>query len=462
MNRLKIFILSMSVLAVSVTACGEKTDNNSNAKDVDPALRKAISEKVSDSELLTGELENKTIKWLSPWDINSSDNEGKSTPAFLVAFEERYGGKIEWNQCTYEERYEQLAKAINGDEGIDFFYAGDLDAFPKGAVRQMFIPADGYIDYDSPLWDGVRELNDSFVWNGGHYITATRIAGDNCGVIYNRKTVREAGLEDPAELYRNGEWTWDAFEDMLGKFVDPANQRYGIDGWWFEFGLTATSGVPAVGMENGRLVNNLSNPAMERVQNWIYSLYSNGYIAIGSEDYGWNAKPAYIGEGKTLFYPCGLYQFYMKEDNWKKTFGDEAFFVPMPEDPDSDEYYIPVGMEAYAFVKGGKNPEGVAKFLECKRFVLDDPETLAIADKQMIDDYGWTDEMFEMKESMQALAEANPIIDLSKGVSADCGELLDNSLRLTARGTEWSETYDSINAVVDKYIDEVNSESQLG
>ena len=128
----------------------------------------------------------------------------------------------------------------------------------------------------------------------------------------------------------------------------------------------------------------------------------------------------------------------------------------MPKDPEADEYYIPVGIEAYAFVKGGKNPEGVAKFLDCKRFVMEDEETRAIADKQMSDDYGWSDEMFEMKESMQSLAEANPFIDVSKGVSAECGELLDNSLRLTARGTPWSETYDSIYSVVDKYISEVN------
>lgn len=457
MKKLEIFILSV-VTMISFTSCN-KSESNSDLDNIAPELRKVISENVADTELLTGKLENKTIKWLSSWDITSSNNQGKSIPAFLVAFEERYGGKIEWHQCTYEERYEQLAKSINGDEGIDFFYAGDLDAFPKGAVRQMFVPSDDYINYDSPLWDGVRELNDSFVWNGSHYITATRIAGDNCGVIYNRKTIREAGLTDPAELYKNGEWTWDTFEEMLDKFVDPENQHYGIDGWWFEFGLTATSGVVAVSMKDGKLVNNLSNPAIERVQNWIYELYNNGYIAIGSEDYGWNAKPSYIGEGKTLFYPCGLYQFYKKSDDWKKTFGDEAFFVPMPKDPDADEYYIPVGMEAYAFVKGGKNPEGVAKFLECKRFVLNDTDTLAVADKQMKDDYGWSDEMFEMKESMQKLAEENPLIDLSKGVSADCGELLDNSLRLTARGTPWSETYDSINTVVDKYIEEVNAEN---
>lgn len=447
-------LLTVFSMPVVFTACGEK--NADSGKKEYTALQQAIAENAEKSDLLTGELENKTIKWLSSWDINSADNDGKSTPAFLVAFEERYGGKIEWYQCTHEERYEQLAKAINGNEGIDFFYAGDLDAFPKGAVRSMFVPADDYINFDSPLWDDVRKLNDTFVWDGKHYIISTRIAGDNCGVIYNRKTIREAGLNDPAELYADGKWNWNTFEEMLKKFADPENQRYGIDGWWFEYGLTATSGVAPVSMENGRLVNNLSEPAMERVQNWIYKLYQNDYIAIGSEAYGWNAKPSNIGEGKTLFYPCGLYQFYKKSSEWKNIFGEDVFFVPMPKDPESEEYYIPVGMEAYAFVKGGRNPEGVGKFLECKRFIMNDTESLAIADRQMKEDYGWTDEMFDMKDSMQKLAEKNPVIDVSRGVSEDCGELLDNSMRLTARGTPWSETYDSINGVVDKYIDEVN------
>ena len=63
-----------------------------------------------------------------------------------------YGGKIEWHQTTYSARYDDLANAINSDEGIDFFYAGDWDAFPKGAVRGMFVPYDDYLDLDSELW----------------------------------------------------------------------------------------------------------------------------------------------------------------------------------------------------------------------------------------------------------------------------------------------------------------------
>ena len=81
-----------------------------------------------------------------------------------------------------------------------------------------------------------------------------------------------------------------------------------------------------------------------------------------------------------------------------------------------------------------------------------------MADKQFMEDYGWTQEMIDMKDSMQELAEANPVIDISNGVSEDCGELLDSSLRLTARGTPWNETYEAIYATVDKYLDKINTD----
>ena len=74
----------------------------------------------------------------------------------------------------------------------------------------------------------------------------------------------------------------------------------------------------------------------------------------------------------------------------------------------------------------------------------------------MFDDYGWTQEMFDMKDEVQALANENPVLDFSKGVSTDCGDLLDSSLRNSARGTPWNETFDSIYDVVNTYLDEIN------
>jgi len=461
MKKTKAFISALLITAMSVSffGCSDSKNSSSNVsyKELDASKREEIHNNAVESDLLTGDkLENGEIKWLANWDINP-DGTGKNVPTDLAAFQERYGGSVKFYQCEYSERYDKLAEYISSDEGIDFFYEGNLDAFPKGAVRGMFAPADDYIDFSSELWEDVEDLNDSFLWNGKHYICAIQATGDNVAVVYNKKTVQEAGLDDPADLYANGKWTWDTFQDMLEKFVDPDNQKYGIDGWWFEFGLMNTVGIPPVDIDNGKLVNNIGTPEMERVQNWMFDLYNNNCVAIGVGDYGWTDKPAYIGEGKLLFYPVGLYTFYTEKAQWSKTYGEDAFFVPMPKDPDADEYYVPTGLEAYMFVSGGANPEGVAKYLDCKRFILVDKDTRKIADDQMKEDYGWTDEMVEMKNSMQELAEDNPVIDLSKGVSADCGELLDSSLRNTTRGVPWSETYDSIASTVQKYIDDVNN-----
>ena len=466
MKKIKAFLSSLLIItaAFSATACSDsKNDADSSSKITNPMdeEKKQIllnAEKNADISLPDVELSNKTIKWMATWNIDV-DESGKKTPAELVLFQELYGGNIEFHKVTFEERYEKLAEAINGGEGIDFFYSGDNDAIPKGAVNSMFIPVDDYIDFESPLWEDVKEANDSIMWDDKHYCAITQVTGDSCAVIYNKKTIQEAGLDDPADLYANGEWTWDTFQELLDNFVDVDNQRYGIDGWWFESALINTIGIPPVSMSDGELINNISHPSMERVQNWIYELYNTNCIAIGVGDYGWEAKPNYIGEGKLLFYPVGLYELYKTPEQWKETYGEDAFFVPMPKDPEADEHYIPVDMEAYSFVNGAQNPEGVAMLLNCKRFCLVNDDARAVADAVFVDDYGWTEEMVEMKDSMQALAAANPTFDISKGVSSDCGELLDTTLRLTARGTPWNETYESINPTVQKYVDDFNNEN---
>ena len=131
-----------------------------------------LKELAKSDERLTGDLENKTIKWMSDWDINSDDT-GKTTPVELAVFQERYGGKVEFHQTTYANRYDDLANAINSDEGIDFFYGGNWDAFPKGAVRGMFVPYDDYIDLDSELWADVKDANDAMMWNIRYLTTTT-------------------------------------------------------------------------------------------------------------------------------------------------------------------------------------------------------------------------------------------------------------------------------------------------
>ncbi len=48
----------------------------------------------------------------------------------LLSFQTKYGGKIEYVQTTWDNRYTDLAKAVMANDSPDFFPADDMDAFP--------------------------------------------------------------------------------------------------------------------------------------------------------------------------------------------------------------------------------------------------------------------------------------------------------------------------------------------
>lgn len=450
-------LLLASVMCGAMSGCGSGSESVYD-KPLDSATAAEVADLAAKDERLTGELENKKIKWMATWDINP-DATGKSTPIELEIFHSRFGGEIEFHAVDWDTRYDQLANAINGGEGIDFFPASDLDAFPKGAIKDMFAPIDDYIDLSNPLFTDVKDAMDLFQWKGKHYVIVNNVTGDNCVVIYNRDTIEENGLKDPAKLFEEGNWNWDTFTDCLKQFVDPENGQYGIDGWWFEAGLSATCGVPYIGLEDGKLVNNLKDPAIERLQNWMFELGTTNCVAIGVGDYGWTDKPEYIGEGKSLFYPVGAWKMY--NDSWKDVFGENAMFVPMPKDPNASEYYVPCGLDGYVMVKGGQNPEGVAKFAECKRMALTNERANEIGTEQLANDYGWSPEMIEMMQKCHALAQANPHFDFSNAVSADISGILDsneNGIRAASKGqTQWSESLSVIYSAIDAYINDANA-----
>ncbi len=475
MEKCKLLLCLLAACCLSLTAFSctqDQEGKNISDKDSSQETREQIATLAKQDDRLSGELENKTIKWLSDWDINP-DETGKNTPPELIIFQERYGGTIEWYPCLYEERYDKLANYINAGEGIDFFYAGNSDAFPKGAIRNMFVPCDSYIDFSSPLWKDVKEMNDSVMWKNQHYMAVVEMTGDNCAVIYNKDTIQELGFEDPYLLYQKGEWDWNIFKEMLRKFCDPENQKYGLDGWWFESALSATTGVPYIGMKDSQLISNLADTNISRVQNFLYDLYQSDCIAIGVGNFGWTEHPSYIRDGKELFYPVGLWSMYAEahhidpqtgqDGGWKGTFGENCMFVPMPKDPNADAYYIPANMNAYCFVRDGQNPEGTAKFLDCKRLLLLNEEIMEIADAQFANNFTWTPEMISLKNEMNALAMEHPVIDFKNGVTSDLFSLLDSSeygIRAAGKGVPWEESLSAIQNPVQSMIEEANNSKE--
>ena len=140
----------------------------------------------------------------------------------------------------------------------------------------MFEPVGEYIDYTDPLWEGNAEFVDRyFSIDKEPWIICTDVkATDVCA--YNRRVIQEYGFDDPAELYYNDEWTWDAFYDMCMDFTDPDEQRYALDGWAWQNALISSSGVTVIAIdEAGDFVSNIDAPQLESVQSLIYDLSKN-------------------------------------------------------------------------------------------------------------------------------------------------------------------------------------------
>ncbi len=298
-----------------------------------------------------------------------------------------------------------------------------------------------------------------FMWGDDHYVLIT----DTCDgpvVIYNRQTMEEYGLDDPAELLASGEWTWDTFKQMLMDYCDPDNGLNGIDGYWAEAALTKTTGVPVVDIKDGRLVSNIGDPAVERVMNFMADLYNNNLV-IDKSQYDWNEQPQFIGEGKDLFYPCGLWALYGAPDLWQPKFGEDVMFVPMPKDPEADAYYLPAGLDGYLLCKGAQNPEGVIKFAECKMVAGKDETAIAVGDAELKNTYGWTDEMIEMKKTVLDMTREHPVYDFYNGTNADITSILDSGetgIRASLQsGKAWSTTRDEIQSAIEEWLEDINA-----
>lgn len=474
MQKLKRFLASACALVVclGMAACGdtEDADNGDTASKAEKQENTAIEmtddqkAKVGDlaSKVPDVELANKTVKFLGHYDINPS--EGQVVSPGLQLFRDKYQGEIEWVETSWDNRYSDLSKLVLSGDAPDMFSPMDMDAFPKCAINNLFDPVDDYIDLDSDLWSDTAVVNDMFVYKGKHYIAATRSA-PNIVCIYNTRVIQENGLEDPAELYKNGEWTLSKFEEMCKAFTDAENEKFALDGWYYEQGLLTVYGKPLIGMENGAVVNNMTSEELKKAEDFAYQLHqesanlarpSHGGLPRHAEDDPNAETQGYgVADGLTLFFPCGLWGIENTPDS-VKAIGDveagEIMFVPMPK-PDDGEHYMLSRVEGYALCHNAPNPEGFAAFMNCQKAAIE--SDAAITQEQLKNDYKWNDDMIAMRDEAYRLAQEKPVFEFAGGISNDLYDLYDKTIERYCMGNveTTAKTWDE---VVAEYKDEVD------
>lgn len=247
---------------------------------------------------------------------NSDSAYGEAIREALAEIEGEYNIKIKVDYYAPTEFLNIAQTAItNGDTEFADIMFHNLFQFGPLYAQGLLYDLNGLenLDIEADYWeDSIKEVA-SFK-NGIYGIGSSGLNGygGGVGVCYNRDMIKSLGLEDPVELVRRGEWTWDklreyslkAVKDMNndGKFTDA--DRFGCTSVSYDAycPVWLTAGVPTMVKDaNGNLTYNmLSAEAVTALQkfNTIFTVDDGMFYAAGMQ--GLVQQEQFLS-GKSLF-----------------------------------------------------------------------------------------------------------------------------------------------------------------
>lgn len=435
----------------------------------------------------TVDLNGTTLYWMADYDLNPTGGEKRSTA--LALFEDSFGAKIEWIPTTPETALADLQTRVNSGEPVDMF-ACELDGCPNGLAKGLFAPLDDYFDileHDTELWDDVRGISDSLEYMGQHYVVPFSVS-DPYLLTYSRKLMKDNKLSDPYELYKKGEWDYDAMTEMMDKFIygdtgesdtgdgeeeesapEPIEGRHGICG---AFGRAAlhSGGGSVIKLVDGKFTSGLYDDSITQAGKLIEKLSSGPYYDSGT-------YTAFPSDMSCLFFSSTDWTL-RASNSQNKDAG--IMVVPFPKAPGSEDYHVSCDYNARLLVNGSANPEAVATYIKCERLAVASEESKAAAkkaatkaDKTSIGDSrgALTEEQYDAIQSYLDPGKCVPVSDLAYGMgdamysggafTFEAGGVMNRLESGLAEypdtATDWETLVSSVSASVTNEVDRLNS-----
>jgi multiple sugar transport system substrate-binding protein len=126
---------------------------------------------------------------------------------------------------------------------------------------------------------------------------------------YNKKLLQDAGVADmPGDLYDQGKWNRDAFQQMVDKVAAADKRGYILDMWWGHiYSWITTNGGKVYDFDNKRFVAHEDPKSVEAVK-WMYdNLQAKKFAYQGALGEGQGAdamfmsqQAAFVGAGRWL------------------------------------------------------------------------------------------------------------------------------------------------------------------
>lgn len=398
-------------MALSAASCGSKKEDKDSS-----SFEATNNVKVEDDETISAIPEGSATEllYLGEGDLNPTAG-NPETSTELTLFQKR-GGSIKYSATTHDERFDKLAAAITANKDVPDIFKYEWIAFPSQIVREMYQPIDSIVDFDSDLWSPTKDVADQFVLKGEHYVAPVGYEA-SAMLCYDNSVIESEGLDNPYQLYLDGEWTWSAWENIMTDYVGNASdtERYGVNGF-FKNHFVQQTGKRLVeyDADSNTFVNNLKDPDIEKAENMLYDMNKKGLI-LG----GWIGSASDCFSQNCLFYAMGDWAY---TGNSGPKEGDNWAIVPIPASDDNPQKITTSNMTAYMWVKGSDKADAVKCWFECNRVAKTDPKYAETnKEKFMENNPYWTEEMYNVRTDVIS-DDYMMIFDYIFGISNTLGD----------------------------------------
>ncbi len=415
MKNLKRLLAGCMAVAMTFafTACtkGESNGDDSSRKD-----KVAVAEAKNIKSIPDG-AETELI-YMGIGDLNPTPKGEKSVG--LTLFEDK-GGSIKWSRVTASNQYTKLGAAVTSGKDVPDLFNYSALAVPSQVIQGFYQPLDDIIDFDAPMWSGIKDTADQFSIDGKHYVAPFSYAPLSL-LFYNRKAITDNGLDDPLDLYYEGSWDYDALDDLMSEYCKGASgdeERFGINGYYAPSYVQQTGETLVKTDDNVTYYSNLDNPkiaaAEERLADWL----KQGYVI-----YDWIGDATTAFEKNLLFYAMGEWAAI---DTHTPTESDDWGVVPFPSDPtyEGDKPIASAKMsdDSVLWVKGSDKKDAVQVFYECYRAAQTDTAYQdTLKEKWMTNNPNWGEEAYQIIRDASDPDKNLMIFDPSYGVSTLMGD----------------------------------------
>lgn len=135
-------------------------------------------------------------------------------------FTEETGIKINYSIVTYKSYFTKIASEVAAKNAPDAVRLQNIDRNNLSNLQPMNNTG---FDFSDPAWD----QNVIKAWTFNDHIYGVNMVDSPyyCPFLlyYNTNLIDTYGLDDPYELWKDGEWTWDKLWDMCEEFIDEAD-----------------------------------------------------------------------------------------------------------------------------------------------------------------------------------------------------------------------------------------------